>query len=249
MRIAPTILAALVFAGAGSTPAHADIAARFETVDEDTPMKMEMTLEADENGNVRIQIPRLSFYYLLTDGDVFQVTASERGPTVIRIADLLTVQAEIVDEFFPKKEETLEVPKSNFARMGQETVGGRIGTGYGIVTEEDQEPQYASLVISDNPQLAPIGEALADSKAAMAKSLVSLGSMGTMLEMMDEEIIDILRQGAPLRMLSIELTDVSLDPIPPERLALPAEPLTLDQLRNLARPELEEPPTLPPHED
>ncbi|MEH6722413.1 MAG: hypothetical protein V7686_02690 [Qipengyuania sp.] len=249
MRIAPSMFAALVLVGVGSTPAHADIAGRYETVDEDAVMKMEMTIEADEHGNVRTQMPRLGAYYLVTDGEFYQVAAGKDGPLVIRLADLMTIQQEFAEEFFADRPEAWERQTETFAPMDEQTVGDRVGTGYGIVNEDNPEPQYALLVISDDAQLAPLGQALANSNEAMADSMSSWGAMGSVLRMMNDEMVAVLRKGAPLRMMSIELTDVSLDPIPPVRFALPAEPMTIEEIRARFSPDVEAPPTLPPYDD
>jgi len=249
MRIAATICAGLVMASVGSTPAYADIAGRYETVDDDAIMEMELTVEADEHGNVRTQTARLGLYYLLTNGEFYQVMAGKDGPLVIRLADLMAVQQELAEKFFADRPEAWEEPTETFAAMDKQTVGDRVGTGYGIVNEDNPEPQYALLVISDDPQLAPLGQALANSNEAMANSMSGWGAMGTVLRMMNDEMVAVMRKGAPLRMMSIELTDVSLDPIPAERFSLPAEPMTIEQIRAQFSPNVDAPPTLPPRED
>jgi|GEM_PF-2349531 len=249
MRIVRAIGAGLLLTAAIPVPVYADIAGRYETVDEDAVMKMEMTIEADEHGNVRTQMARLGAYFLVSDGEFYQVATSEEGPSVIRLADLMAIQKEFAEDFFADRLEAWEKPTETFAPMDEETVGSRVGTGYGIVNDDNPEPQYALLVISDDPQLAPLGQALANSNEAMADSMNGWGAMGTVLRMMNDEMVAVMRKGAPLRMMSIELTDVSLDPIPAERFELPAQPLTIEEIRARFMPSVEPPPTLPPRED
>ena len=125
-------------------------------------------------------------------------------------------------------------------------MGGRKGIGYGIIPENGAEPMYASIVVARDSNLAPLGQAIAFVQDA---SIKGMGSMGSMLGMMNAQMVDLLQAGAPLRMLNIELTDVSFDKIPEARLALPTEPLTLDQLRARVAEPVEPPPTLPARED
>ena len=230
-------------------PAQADIAARYETTGDDTVVKMEMTVEADEHGNVRTQMARLGSYFLLRDGELYQVSIGESGPFVVRVSDLMTVQAELAEEILTDGAPEMEIPLQLFAEMETEVVGERVGTGYGLVSDEYPEPRYASVVISHDPELAQLGEALVKSNEAMTKTTSAWGQMGTMLGVMNAQMLEILRKGAPLRMMQLELTDVSDEKIPPERFALPAEPLTIEEIRARVMPRVEAPPTLPPLRD
>ena len=59
MKKTQTLIAGAILASVLAVPAQADIAARYETNDENAVMKMEMTVEADNEGNVRTQTARL----------------------------------------------------------------------------------------------------------------------------------------------------------------------------------------------
>lgn len=248
MKTLPVFLVSLV-AFANASPAHADIAGRFETVGDGSPIRLEMTVEADEAGNVRTQMARLGSYYLLRDGELYQVTHSDGEQSVVRVADLMTLQAELSKDFFPDEPMPMDQPLQRFAAMGSEVVQGRSGIGYGMVSDDSPEPRYASIVVSKDPSLAPLGRAIVASNEAMAGSMSGWGQMGTMLALMNEDMLAVLRTGAPIRMLQLELTDLSSDPIPSERFDLPAEPLTLDEVRDRMKPKaVEAPPTLPPYQ-
>lgn len=229
-----------------STPAMADVAGRYETRDEDAVIDMEMTVEADNAGSVRFQMAGTGGYYLFREGQLFVIEKSHDGFSVSRMADLFAVQQEAMARLGWKGANMLDgqsPPSFEFAPMGSETVGGRIGTAYGMVSEANGEPMYASIVIGSDAKLAPLGRALA---YAQESSVKGMGTMGSMLGTMNAEMIDLLQDGAPLRMLKIELTDVSFDPIPPTRFELPEEPLTIDELRAKLVVEIDPPPTLPP---
>ena len=249
MKKTRTLIAGAILASVLAAPAQADIAARYKTNDENAVMNMEMTVEADNEGNVRTQMAHLGAYFLLSDGELFQVANSESGLFVVRVSDLMRVQGEIAQEMFQNPPPEMDLPKQSFAPMDPEIVSERQGIGYGIVSDDYPEPRYASIVVSDDPALAPLGDAVVRSHQAMASSASAWGSMGTMLGMMNEEMLAVLRKGAPLRLMKLELTDISTEMIPAERFELPAEPLTIEELRARLSPRVEEPPTLPPSED
>jgi hypothetical protein len=249
MKTRQIFLASFFAAITIASPVHADIAGRFETVGDDSPIRLEMTIEADEAGNVRTQMARLGAYYLLRDGELYQVAHSDGEQSVVRVADLMTLQAELSKDFFPDEPTPMDQPLQRFAAMGNEVVQGRSGIGYGMVSEDSPEPRYASIVVSKDPSLAPLGRAIVASNEAMAGSLSAMGQMGTTLALMNEDMLAVLLTGAPIRLLDLELTDLSSEPIPSERFALPAEPLTIAELRKRMMPHaVEPPPTLPSHE-
>jgi hypothetical protein len=227
MKLARILALTLASIGLLSTPAHADIAGRYETVDENAIMEMEMTIEADEEGNVRTQVARLGAYFLLREGQMYQVANGETGPFVVRVTDLMTLQAEFASEFFRDSPSEVDIPSQVFAVFEEEVVQGRNGTGYGIISETSPEPLYAPIVVSDDLSLAPLGEAIAASNEAMAENMTAWGQMGTVLGMMNSEMLTVLRKGAPLRLLRLELKDVYLEASPPGRFELPANPITL----------------------
>lgn len=225
-------------------PAQADISARYETVDEDAFIDMEMTIEANDAGDVRIQMRGSSSYQLFHDGTVYSVSRTPHDLQVVRVADMMVLQQEAMarmgvdQEMFDRMR---DVPTSQFAAMGEETVGDRTGTAFGMVSDEGAAPILSLLVISSDPQLAPIGQAIARIQTA---ALSNMGQFSIILSILNEPMSTLLEQGAPLRLMTIDLTDVSEQAIAPERFALPAEPLTLDQLR-AGLTEFPPPPTLP----
>ncbi|WP_158611041.1 hypothetical protein [Aurantiacibacter spongiae] len=223
--------------------AQADVAGRYEMVGENIPIRMSMTVEADETGNVRLQMGSQPGYYLVMDDDIYAVGGGMGRDVVARVADISALADEKYAEFFA------EVPVHgddemalDLVPMGDETVNGRTGTAYGMAVGEGGEAHHASMVISRDPALAPLGRAMQTANGSMFRNA---GTLGTMFSMLNADIAETLAEGALLRMLTMELTDVSFDPIPPARFALPSEPLSLDELRAMTAPE-PAPPTLPP---
>lgn len=244
MRILVLRLFALTCLAIFPQAANADVAGRYENMDENSPLDFEMTIEADDLGNVRIQTANLNQYYLFRDGVMYVVTVGSDNTTVMKLEDMLAVQMEAMARLGLKESfEAAPVPKMRFAPMAEEVVGGRRGMGYGVVSEDHETPVYASVVISNDPKLSKLGEAIA---RANESSVKGMGSMGSMIQVMNSDMFALLANGAPLRMLGIELTDASLDAIPSERFDLPNEPLTIEEVRKLMTiPTIAPPPTLP----
>lgn len=244
MRIFGMSLGLALLAG----PALADVTGRFETVDEDALIDMEMTIEADDVGNVRMQMAGSSGYYLLLDGELFIVQRDADGSLVMRLSDAMTISLETADRMGASdlfKSAKDELPDWDLAPMGDVTVGNRQGVAYGVRPNPGEEPVHELMVISSDPQLAPLGQAIMRAQEA---SLNGMGQFRAILAQVSGELSAAIEKGAPLRMMQIELTDVSFDTIPAGRFELPAEPLTIEQLREQSLP-YPSPPTLPPRED
>src|SRR5688572_18146281 len=150
VRAAMTALAL----GLTTSAARADVAGRYETTEEKPFIDMEMTLETDDGGDVRMQMAGQSSYYLLTGGELFVVSLGQTGPTVVRVEDLLTVQAEalermgVTDRFTPDPADT---PRMEFVELGPETAGAWSGTAYGFRSSSAEGFGRPLLVLSNDP--------------------------------------------------------------------------------------------------
>jgi hypothetical protein len=228
-----------------TSPAFADVAARYETTEEDPFIDMEMTFETDDAGDVRLQMAGQASYYLLSDGEAFVVSRGSTGPTVVLVSDLLTVQSEILQRMGVSDrlgQISDPDPSLEFHETGPETVGLWQGTGYSLGPPTSGSPAHASLVLSEDPRLAPLGQAM----AALQKETTSgMGQFTALFAQFGSAYEELLSKGTPVRWLQLELTDISFEPIDPARFALPAPPITIDQLRAESAP-LPPPPTLPP---
>ncbi len=226
-----------------ASPAAADVTALYEMADDSIPFEMTMTLEVSGKGDVRLQMANLPVYYLLLDGELYVVQRGLSGPHVIRMADQMQLQAELGETMFRgEMPEATDSPSWQFAPMGKEQIHGRSGIAYGIVNEQNAEPVYALLVISNEPALAPIGDAMQSMNTAITGRFSGTFAM---LARANADMQEIIGSGAPLRISNLILTDVSTETIPGDRFALPGEPLTVEQLRAQLVP-FEQPPTLPP---
>lgn len=242
-------MAALTLAAA---PAVADVSARYETEQRGSSLRMEMMLEIDSGGNMRVQMGAMPMYMLMLGSDMYMVARGPTGVYVVRIEDFATVAREFIDRMesvrdMPDGTADPEAEQQRLVALGQREVNGRTGTAYGAPAHGDT-PEYVQFVISDDPSLAPIGAAfvrsLVNSTETASRMIPGFGNIrnGLAPEM------ELLNRGAPLTMASMSLTDVSLEEIDDSRFALPAEPLTIDQIRAQYET-FEAAPTLPRREN
>lgn len=240
----------LLAAMLGPVPALADVSARYEAPKrEHFHFKLDMTIEVDDGGNVRTQAGEQAAYVLILDGVSYWVGKDHAGLFVVRIDDMATVFGEMSlrmgfpgNEMDPKTE--AEQSKEAYVAMGSREVHGRKGIAYGM-SFRGKPPEIAEYVISDDPRLAPLGQVFAKSFKLSANSLTRMLPGSSLMAGAFEPIGELFKKGAPIQIMSQELTDVSFDPIDPARFRLPAEPLTIEQLR--AQYEgFAPPPNLPP---
>jgi hypothetical protein len=239
-------LAGLALATAGA-PAWADVTGRYENTEEDPFIDMEMTIETDDHGNVRMQSAGQPNYYLLKDGVVYAVSRGSTGPSVVRVADLLTVQAETLTRMGVSDRFTDRVgdaPRMEFVAIGPATVGGWTGTAYGFKSRSSDSTTRPTLVLSHDPRIAPLGRAMVAMQANMA---AGMGRLSPIFTQLGRDYEALMANGTPVRMMEIELTDVSFEAVDPERFALPTLPMSIDELRAQSSP-FPAPPTLPPRD-
>ena len=186
-------------------------------------------------------------YYLLRAGELFVVSRGTTGATVMRVSDVLTMQAEVLERMGAAdrfRETPADESSFEFHAIGPETVGSWQGTAYGLGPAGSGSPAHASLVLSDDPRLAPLGRAM----VALQKDVTTgMGQLGGLFTQFGQAYEALLSKGTPVRWLQLQLTDVSFDAIDPDRFALPAPPISIAELRAESAP-VPPPPTLPPRE-
>ncbi len=256
------LVAALILA---SSAAEADTTAVYAA--RDRSLRLSMTVEIADNGSVRYQMSAGRTYGLvLSDVDYF-VTVDPKGPLVDRVNDLVAAQKEAMAALMPTLRHDAKPAGPKLVPIGVTTINGRTGKAYGYrrgttpepgpslnpnlgtvtsrpATESEVKRASANpvVVISDDPDLAPLGKVMAHQ---FNKSVAMLSRMMGGAPGMIDEMQAILRTGAPLSFAGLELQSVNHAAIDPKRFELPAQPETLNQIRERLKP-LPAPPTATP---
>lgn len=204
-----------------------------------------MTVEADDHGNSRISVDGEPAV-ITTNGISYLLMEDSQGRYVVRREDMLAVANEIARAMIggapiPEGAE----PRIDFdppARAGTETVAGRTGTTWVILGGAGSDGERVDLVVSADPDLAPIGRALAlqfrESSISVGAGVGPLGLSGEL----PRALLAILERGAILRYGNMaRLQGVDTRSIPASTFALPAAPMTREQLAARVRSELMRP--------
>lgn len=241
MNNGPVVLVRAVAASAVNAfaaPAHADMTALYET----TLAPMPMTVEVNDAGDVRVQQSTGASYYLMTGGKAYIVQRGPNGPYAAEMGLYLQIQAEQFSDFAASIMKGIEgaadIPTPEFTSLGPTEIRGRVGTGYSFSFASNAKPEAEAkrrpmFVVSDDPQLAPLGEALARFQRTGGQAM---GRLLPMFQSFSDGTAEVIGTGAPLRMGPSELTQVDMAAIDPARFALPAEPLTEGQIREMFQP-------------
>jgi len=209
-------------------PASADITANYVGLNNAMTLKIEVA----SNGDVRGATSNPNSYFITHDGHGYVIQASFNGPAVMRVEDMAIVMAEQMKKIMPASPADKGRDESawQLVKGGLVTIRGRQGIAYYLGKETSGEPV---IVISTDPQLAPLGAAMAhqfDMSVAMMGQV--LGSSNSFKSMQDT-----LKTGAPLVFTGMQLDTISQDTISAARFALPAEPLKLEDVRkNMGAP-------------
>jgi hypothetical protein len=268
VRLVSIIVCAGLFFAA--SPATADTTAVYRARAKSFPLTM--MVEIADNGDVRYQMSAGRTYGLVLGGVDYFVELGAKGPIVDRAEDLVTAPKEAMAAFMPafQQHETPKGPE--LVPMGKVTINGRTGQAFGYkpekkgatatavvvfndkpeiahpgkitmreVTESEKDRMIAGtvVVISRDPDLAQVGKAMAKQFGTSRTMLTRMiGNTPGMLTEMDK----LLQSGTPLSFAGMELQSVNHIPIDPKRFELPAQPETLDQIRERMKP-LPPPPT------
>jgi hypothetical protein len=255
---------------AASTAALADTTAVYKS--RSKSFDLSMTVEVADNGNVRYQMSSGRAYGLVLEGADYFVTLEAKGPIVDRADDLVIAQKEAMAALMPAFQHQDTSAGPQLVPMGRVTIKGRTGQAYGYKSEKEGATATHVFVFNDNPEIGKIttGESTESEKErAMAATVVVIGddpalaqlgkamarqfsTSRTMLTRMIgdspgafTEMDKLLQSGTPLRIAGMELQSVNHAPIDPRRFKLPAQPETLDQIRERMKP-LPPPPTALP---
>ena len=219
-------LSAAIGVLAFATPALADMTANYVGPNGAMTMKIEIA----SNGDVRGQTGAPNAYFITRDGHGYMMQATFDGPAVMRVEDMATVMSEQMKKMMPNMPppKGKDVPSFALAKGGEVTIRGRKGIAYYMGIAKDGKPiGDAIVVISTDPELAPLGVAMAHQFS------MSIAMMGQVLGGSNpwKGMQDVLKTGAPIVFTGLQLDTVNHDLIPAARFVLPAEPLKIDEVR------------------
>lgn len=214
-------LAAALFA---ASPALADVSGRYRG-----PDGAVMLVEATDDGNGRMGPDGGNSYGLFTAEGAFVVWEEGGVVRVARYADLKAAMDAQLAEMLGEEAVAALAPQPPEAgpplleAAGEAIVGGRTGAAW-----REAGAEAASLVLSRDPALRPLG-------AVLARAVIETPTFETMLlgrpSRLAAELAALLESGAPLRFADAELTAVAHDAIPAARFALPAAPLSVKEIQ------------------
>lgn len=211
-------------------PARADTTAVYEL----PAANFKMTVEIAANGDFRADVAGKPGVYALTrGGQGYFVIRTSNGVLVDRVEDegaaVKFVAEKRLSPAFWAMVRAVSGPELTsagplLAKGDDIVVQGRKGTPYYF--SGPRRPDVPPVVvISSDPELAPIGVAMARQFAMSASlQLVAATSASNL------ELENIMRGGAPIEFARAELTTVSHEPIPPARFELPAAPESLKDI-------------------
>jgi len=233
MRLFCLAVATLLIA----SPANADITVRYALGPPPGAMPA-MVIEMNDRGDARMAMGNQAAILVL-DGVTYMIQGDLRGVYAARLDDLTALMA----ERFQAMTHDLNVPSHpatgdtaetmRFVEAGPETVAGRTGTLWTMRTTGNPPMHALDMVISNDPELAPLGRLFARQFGSSTQGLATMmgstaGAFGTDFL---QSFQTLLARGAPLRMGHLmQLESIDTRPVPASEFVLPSAPLTRDQL-------------------
>lgn len=200
-----------------SQPASADMRATYAS----DASGFTMVLELNDDGALRGTVVGDKQWLLRVDDVNYIIVEEEDGPRVLDTR----IMAEIFSESLPTSFSELmkDAPEPTLEEAGPVEIYGRIGTGYRF-----GKSQEIDFVMSDDPDLATLGEAMAEQFRASV-DLMSMGAAAV------RPLAELLETGAPLRFARADLKSIEDAPIDDERFTLPAAPLSKEESSKVMR--------------
>ena len=213
VRIIAALFAALLIAA----PASADITARYTQWNGDPPM----VVQVSDSGESRIAVTEA--VYVTTGGVDYMILDDAEGQFVVRQQDFVDMMAELLRATSAAAPPS--APPPSIAENGSETLAGRAGTVFRL--SDPRQPSDAfDLVISTDPELAPLGRALGSLVAVFGIT------MSRTSPALAEALAELVGRGALLRFGPLwRLESVEVAPVPQSVFALPSAPLAPTALR------------------
>jgi hypothetical protein len=222
------IIAAIGALFVGGAASAADITARYVMPAIGNAV---MTVEADDRGNSRISVNGETAL-IIRNGVSYVIADDSEGRFVVRREDMLAATRELARQMVGAPDpppEALAVPPRLPAptEAGTEIVAGRPGTRWIILPGDPPQAEAMDVVLSADPELAPIGRALAvqfdESAFGVGAGVGPLGLTGDV----PPPVKALFGRGTILRYGQMaRLESVAAAPIAESAFTLPAEPLT-----------------------
>ena len=215
MRAAPFLAALLILVLA--SPAQADIIARFRQPDGGQLM----VVEVNESGESRMTVTHA--VYVTTGGVTYILLTDPQGSFVVRQSDFMALLGSLRGAAgrpdAPAGDRGVTITEA-----GSETLAGRAGTLFRL-SRPQQPTDSLELVISTDPELAPLGRAMAGHIApfftAMSSGIPGLAPAAS----------ELIQRGALIRLGNLfQLESIDTAPVPPSAFALPSAPLSPEAL-------------------
>ncbi len=228
MTIFPKALTGLLIAFSAMLPAaaHADLTAVYGVPGTDH----RMTVAIAANGDIRAEIDDPSMYWVVLQGVGYYIQLTPKATHVSALDDIAVVTREAMDKLDPGQQAQLAGHSSVHTLLAKGTmaVGGRTGDAYFMQAPDGTISPMPWVVISHDPALAPLGQAMAE-QFAMSAKMDPYAMAGTGEDFARAEAV--LRKGAPILFAGAQLLSVSEAKIDESRFALPAPRETRDQIR------------------
>ena len=201
-----------------AAPAQADIMARFAQ-----PNGLPLVVEVRDNGDSRIVVN--DGVYLRRDGASYMILTDASGTFVARQEDFVGFMRALLGAA-PELQAPSDSPVS-LGRQGEEVVAGRRGTLFRVKFVGSASPEETmDIVISDDPELAPVGRAM----AAQLGPLLTASIAST--PGLSQGLADLMARGTVIRFGFVwELESVETGPVDASGFALRGSPLSGEPLR------------------
>lgn len=218
MKTAWPIAIALFLAAA---PAAADISARYVS-----PMTsaITVTVEVNDKGDSRVSMGNQMAVVTL-DGVSYLLQADLSGVYAVRQEDWIAVQVAAMRAALPADfGKGPELPPYEVTEGGTETVAGRTGKVWWLRMKGEPAPPGGSrpsgfdFVVSTDPDLAPVGRALANQMGQSSAMMAEVAGPSGFMARSDS----IFAKGTVIRMSRVmRLDSVDTKPVPASQFVLP----------------------------
>jgi hypothetical protein len=213
---------------AATAPADAGLRAIYF----DAAKTKQLVIEVADNGDARIGESDATDYGLLIGGTFFIVGDLDGKPMVARIEDVGAAVDQMVPPIFSDmlKGGAMKPARLKIEPGGAASVGGRQGRVYHVRGLDDSDPaKAADYVISTDPALKPVGQALEQfMNAALVPAAVMIGPA---VPELIAETHSIFALGTPIDVGGrFRLDRAEPAEVPASRLRIPAEPRTVEAL-------------------